>query len=877
MNPDTKLLLDAARAFILNNTSVTENFIRSTVSKLSESSLFSNCDQEDINEVIKRIQEEKSHTMDLGTVLKADDGHKKWVADEKKNITPYYWNRFKTYSYNRGFGDDIIGKTDIITTELLDLLQNPKKEGSWERKGLVVGHVQSGKTFNYTGLICKSLDAGYRLVIILAGISNTLRKQTQERIDKGVIGIDSSTFERGHRLKEKLIGVGKIDGRYNPVSLTTVRSDFDSQTANRIHAQIGQFNTPLIFVIKKNVSILKTLNNWLSSNNLGLNDYPLLLIDDEADHASINTNEDNDPTKTNHEIRKLLALFPKNVYLGYTATPFANIFIDPDTTEDMVNDLFPKNFIRTLEAPSNYLGGKDIFSDATHNIVHAIDDYHYTLPIKHKKDLCLVDIPESLKHAIRVFVLSCSIRLYRGEVHINNSMLINVSRFTDVQNKLRLLVHKYLNVLIDSINNYSKLSTEEALNSSVMKEIHSSWQKEYSTIVTNWSSIQDLLPDAANRIETIVVNSSSEAEKDIDYTVKNYPKGRSLIAVGGISLSRGLTLEGLSVSYFLRNSIMYDTLMQMGRWFGYRDGYKDICRIYMPEHSISWYKHISEATDELRQEFKRMKEVDCTPEEFGLAVRNHPESLIVTARNKMKNSHTVTREFDLSGRLIETSRLYTNPKLVDHNLDIANRLIEKANEIITPECPKGKHLVWRNIDHKFIVNFIESFHNHPESSLSDSNVLREHINNLAIEGGINKWNLSLINPTHTSGKDKDQSKVVCNYSQLVNINPSIRRQVYPTNDQNGIVLNRRKLATDNNEIIDLNNSNELREIPLLFLILLDCRTKGDPNIPLFEKGAIGYGINFPGNRSGNRIKKLVTYRVNTRYMQSIRGDSSENY
>ena len=148
-----------------------------------------------------------------------------------------------------------------------------------------------------------------------------------------------------------------------------------------------------------------------------------------------------------------------------------------------------------------------------------------------------------------------------------------------------------------------------------------------------------------------------------------------MIAVGGMSLSRGLTLEGLVISYFYRNSKMYDTLMQMGRWFGYRNGYADLCRIWMSDESIEWYRHISQATDELRDEIKRYEDSDLTPKEFGLRVRSDITALIVTARNKMKSAEQRVCLISLSGVAIETPEIYSSKEKNLSNIEYTKQFI----------------------------------------------------------------------------------------------------------------------------------------------------------------------------------------------------------
>jgi len=853
----------------LDGEKVTRGLIEERVRKVGEF-IDLHLEENDIQSVIKNLESKFQITMNLGFTL-VDSSHRPWVRNQSENIVWYYWNRYKQHLIKEGFGNNIVGQMDIITEEILDLLQNPYDEGKWQRKGLVVGHVQSGKTANYAGVVCKALDAGYRIVIIMAGLLNSLRKQTQGRIDTGVIGLDSSLMLEDIPLVKKIVGVGHFGCERWPVSITTAHADFNKRTATQQQAAINQFNQPLVFIVKKNVSILRNLIDWLKNNNFDLSRQPMLLIDDEADHASINTKKDDlDPAKTNERIRELLELFPKNVYVGYTATPFANIFINPDTPQEMMKDLFPENFIKTLGAPSNYLGANRIFIEDGLNTIREINDYEDFLPLKHKKDQLPEFLPESLKESIRVFILVCTLRVLRNQIKIHNSMLVNISRFTNIQSKLRLLIHNYIVQLRDAVFNYSALNESDALKNTELLAIYETWKREYSNIGFKWNEVQKSLKKSISLIEVIEVNSSANAEKEIDYSERNYPDGRNIIAVGGLSLSRGITLEGLSTTYILRNSIMYDTLMQMGRWFGFRTGYEDLCRIFMTENARGWYEYIALATEELRGEFRKMDELKKTPKDFGLCVRNHPDSLIVTARNKMRSAKTIIREIDLTGRLIETSRLYTADDKVTLNLNIMARLLKQLKNLEMKDKRDTSYpLFWRNVPYNYVSDFVESFQNHPESGITDSKVVKKYVEDLAKEENILEWNVLFVS---VRSPDKDLN-INIRQKELQEINAGIRRTTKPCTA--GVLLSQRKLGAGGLDRIDL-KENEVRETPLIMLHLLDCRLENAQNIPVFPNGTSAYGISFPGEKNGRRIKKLATYQVNTIWMNEQYGAEIED-
>lgn len=340
------------------------------------------------------------------------------------------------------------------------------------------------------------------------------------------------------------------------------------------------------------------------------------------------------------------------------ATPFANIFVNPDSQEDMLgDDLFPRDFIYTLQSPTNYFGPRRVFLDDTGSQLHLreIADVEDALPARHKSDQPVTTLPDSLCEALRAFLVGNAIRDLRGDTNSHRSMLVNVSQFTKVQDQVETLVHGELERYQTAVRNFSALPQASALKDPRLHALHETWQKEYAGCGFDWLAIQRALHNAVLPITTKAVNQRT-GPKALDYRAYR-ETGLRIIAVGGNSLSRGLTLEGLMVSYFRRTTKMYDTLLQMGRWFGYRPGYEDLCRVWLPAEAIDWYGHISEATDELRAELKRMNRFGQTPRDFGLAVRSHPDSLMVTARNKMRTSAEITRVISLSRQSFESVEL----------------------------------------------------------------------------------------------------------------------------------------------------------------------------------------------------------------------------
>ncbi len=653
-----------------------------------------------------------------------------WVR-KRDDIEWIYSESYEKFLKKERWNPRVIRSLSDVGGRILGHLQDPKSEGKWDRRGLVIGHVQSGKTANYMGLIAKAADAGYKFIIVIAGIHNNLRKQTQERIDEGFVGRSSNPENRIR------VGVGKENDYPYPATLTTIHNDFNKTTAGHSGWRLNDFSKPIILVIKKNVRTLESLHRWLKDLNAQgdgkIADVPMLMIDDEADHASINTNkeaEDTDPTKTNAMIRRILGLFDKSIYVGYTATPFANIFINPESYDDDVREeLFPRDFIYCLDAPNTYFGPGKVFldEDSETKILKPITDCEDYLPFKHTKDFDLENLPPSLYEAINTFVIAKAIRSLRGQGNQHCSMLVNVSRFVNIQNIVRDLISVYKKKLCDAVKANHAMPEKTSEQNTYMKALKNAFEDNYADCGFQWANIKLGLHNACESVQLFVVNSKSD--QVLDY--RRYEEdGHALtaIAVGGLSLSRGLTIEGLCVSYMYRNTRMYDTLMQMGRWFGYRGGYDDLCRVYLSPDSIDWYSHIAEASEELRQQIKKMRRDKLSPRQFGLYVKAHPDSLLVTATNKMRAGERITVKLNLSGRLRES---YILPK---------NDTINRANDDLIVEFwkngfggevePTTKGWVIHDVDVEIIEKFLLRFQTHPDYAEQKATAI-QYLQNIA--------------------------------------------------------------------------------------------------------------------------------------------------
>lgn len=608
------------------------------------------------------------------TTLVEKHGHVPWYFGERTTGRSFF-TRYKTFLFqDQGWAPAAIDAIDVSTDLVMEQLEDPNRDGPWDRRGLVVGHVQSGKTANYAGLANKAADAGYKLIIVLAGMHNALRQQTQRRLDRDVLGYDTTPVKAGQGFRR--IGVGELDRSIHAEHLTTQASNGDFNRAFADNLGMGVQQRPVIMVIKKNARILENLNNWVNevlAHRGDTDTRPLLVIDDEADQASVDTGQqdfeddetpdpDYEPKRINGQIRRLLEAFSRSAYVAYTATPFANVLIhDAAEAEGFGRDLFPRSFIVNLPAPSNYVGPGLVFGieadggeaqDEPIDVVrHVEQEDEGWITANHKRDFVPryqgdEHIPPSLEDAILTFVLACAARQARGEEGAHNSMLVHVSRFKDVHQKVFGQVDEWLTVL-------KRVLKYRTGGEALLARLKHLWDEDFEPTSadirareighglrqTAWPEVEAALAVAADRIRVQVVNSDMRDAIDYD----GNPQGLSIIAIGGDKLSRGLTLEGLTVSYFLRASRMYDSLMQMGRWFGYRPGYVDLCRLYLTLDLEMWFRHVATAAEELRSRLDHMAMMGSTPEQYGLRIQSH-EILLVTAQNKMRHA----REFQVS-------------------------------------------------------------------------------------------------------------------------------------------------------------------------------------------------------------------------------------
>lgn len=701
-----------------------------------------------------------------------------WYVGERRQPGPFMQRYINKLEEDR-WPEDSINELRESTAKILESMDDPQRLGSWDWRGLVVGDVQSGKTASYAGVVNRAADAGYRIIIILAGMHNILRLQTQKRFDQDFLGYDTNPNSQEPNQPMPVVGVGAFNAQLVVDSLTvsTLKGDFSQTMADQ--ANFSPVSQPCLLVVKKNAKVLENLNNWIARRSAPSRAAPVLVIDDESDQASVDTgdqplledgtfDEDYDPKRVNGEIRKLLMKFDRRVYVGYTATPFANIFIHDDRKADGYGpDLFPSTFIASLTPPDDYFGPAAVFgtNDEADNpglpLIRPLDQTEERwIPETHDKTLRprfngQDVIPPSLEKAVDTFLLTCAARVARGQDRAHNSMLVHVSRFVDVHIEVHRQVDKYLTETRAMISNGDRETLRRLKNmwdddfmpttAAVEQTIHGR-----NTIMVTWKQVLAQLADSCDKIEVITANGKSKT--DIDYDAYK-ETGRSLIAIGGDKLSRGLTLEGLSVSYFLRVSRQYDSLLQMGRWFGYRRGFADLCRLFTTADMEDWFRYVATAQKELRAQFFDMSLTRATPKEFGLKVAVH-DVLEITARNKQR--HTELRQSSYAGEGKVQTVMFRDRITIERNADVTDDFVLSLGAgTDNPRRPgpgdkKAQGTLWTSIGGRDIAEYLRNLSFPAESLQVDGSKLAGYITDQLAMNELTDWTVYLA-----TGQEKE--------------------------------------------------------------------------------------------------------------------------
>mgnify|MGYP001235841883 FL=1 len=733
-----------------------------------------------------------------------DDKRKVWKNANSTN-SQFAWYKSKSgFKLGNAFDD-----LDDSTDEILSLLEDPTRHGKWMTRGMIVGDVQSGKTSHYNGLINKAVDTGYKLIIVLSGSYNALRAQTQKRIEDNTI----KTTQPG-QLNKVFFATSKPDYIYKEgLRIIQAENDFSASTAK----QISMTNLdPTILVVKKHVSVLANILMWLNKQD-GMEktekewewkeskwkndthrqllpkhqlacDQPLLVIDDECDSASIDISprktkgtQDEwdeekqeefkkiDPSKTNQLIRRILMCFKRSTYIGYTATPLANAFINYSSYKhDEGLDIFPKDFIRLLKRYEDHIGPEDVFGIAEKNYdpdeevvslsenidknefpqVKWVYDYRNDhddpifkkedgtideeardkkyreeakdgdeikgwLPLYHKNGAqCLYKeediIPPSLREAINTFLINIAVRYLRKKVNNHNSMLIHVSRFKNVQGNVFNQVKKYL----DQLKKNVQYGQDKKIKEIIKNEFDNIWNHDIQKNInltkfpeskkfkfdSIWNKILEVITSENNPLDIVQINSQSDDILDYD----RHKNGWNVIVIGGAAISRGITLEGLTVSYFTRVAKLptSDTLIQMGRWFGYRKGYEDLWRVYVPKVLHILFRQFSFTMEKAREKFQDLSEQNRSPADYAIEVPCFPGWNLVS-KTKARDIKIIPEPYSSFTATSRTPVMYYKDEKRIENIELTKSLINSLPSKFETEIEINKKLkegkIWNPI------------------------------------------------------------------------------------------------------------------------------------------------------------------------------------
>lgn len=679
--------------------------------------------EELVEQAVAQLLTQVNTSQEIGEAVALD--HVPWIRDawDDENRHWDYWRTYKRLLQRQARPQKMLRTLEEDVKKILDLAGDPKQTGPFQRRGLVMGDVQSGKTSNFIGLMNMAADAGYRLFIVIGGHTEDLRSQTQERVDDGFIGVRSIETDTRNKARDQLVGVGHLRERTTVMSLTTSETDF-VESSRRVF-RLGDLETtteraPIVLVVKKNSKILANLADWLGrATRDEVLSVPMMFIDDESDYASVNTNkkEKEEATAVNRAITRILERSQKTSYVGFTATPFANVLMNPEEE----GGLFPKDFIYSLYPPTNYLGAQQYFGEERYK--HARNDVHDgegAFPFKHKSTHVVPELPESLRRAIDTFLVACAITDLDSGVEAARSMLVNVSRFKGVQGQVYRLVEEYVEEIVNVLTNMDPTATAGVNAPLPYIRLKDAWRREYSEGGPSWERVWSVLPNSLEVVETELVNgdTSKERAQAAEIRARSVSKrGRRYIAVGGTILSRGLTLEGLTVSYFYQRTQLSDTLLQMGRWFGYRDSYRELVRIWLPLEVMEWFLFTAETLEEIRRDVSIMRKSEMTPSEFGLKIQKHPEALKVTAANKMRHADQALVDISFDRQSVETKTAAVDPDLTHKNMVALHELIDLCEALgedpTTPTTEVSSkfegHRAYKNVDPLAVRDFVETF------------------------------------------------------------------------------------------------------------------------------------------------------------------------
>ena len=692
-----------------------------------------------------RLTEEANRTFEKVRIISAAESEHDWVADLDRN-TWHYWPALRVFLLGKkNWPRDTVSSLDDASDRILAKLA-PPTTGEFDIRGLVLGYVQSGKTANFTAVIAKAADAGYKLVVVFSGIDNGLRRQTQLRLNRELTGYPGNP---PHAVEQPPVG-----RQWHQFTTDTLDGDFNRGLANTAALQGSQ---PVLLVVKKNGSVLRRLKAWFEEASEEMRrGLPALFIDDEADQASVDTkgsyqqedgfneNDPNfdEPAVINRLVRGLLNLFPKRAYIAYTATPFANVLIPHDNYGGAAgDDLYPRDFLIDLPKPRGYFGTEEFFGrfdPASGESVPGMDVLRDVPDAEVSQLVVNNELTPSLEEALHAFVLAGAARAQRGKPQAPCTMLVHTTQRIADQTPTRDLIESQVQEFKDEWRYDKHNGLRDKLKKLWDEDFKPTTQDIDPAKVVEFEDVEGHISVFAKAVEVLEINSERGDVLDFDLnpTLK-------AIAIGGNKLARGLTLEGLLVSYFARQSPQYDTLLQMARWYGYRGGYEDLTRIYTTGTLQGWFADLALVEHRLRQDIRMYEMVPgLSPRDVGVRIMRHPSMQVTSA---LKRRHAIATQVSqsYSGELEQTFRFPLTDEermalLCERNRTAVHDFLSQLG---APAQTTQFGPIWDRVQASSVVQLLRGFDVVPEASGLSPELIAVWIEQQNIDGEVTHWSV----------------------------------------------------------------------------------------------------------------------------------------
>ena len=780
--------------------------------------------------------------------------------------------------------EDTLSALDAAANEIVGLLGNPRLT-EFDCRGMVVGHVQSGKTANMTAVIAKAVDAGYDMVVVLTGLTNKLRRQTQQRLVRDLVERRPNSWSEHTTVEPDGDFVGFHGGRIDP-SDPRVQLIVMKKTARR-----GSRKRPNAF----GGPLGKLKRGFESMTAARIARLKVLVIDDECDQASVNSSTDeNDVTATNECLRRILSILPCSSYVGYTATPFANVLINPCPSDRTgIDDLYPKDFITALETSPAYFGTARLFGrppadpaapapeESGLDVIRLVsdDDQAMLQPERGEPiESFSPEMPPSLEDAILWFLACCAARHERGQADRHMTMLVHTSALVAVHRGVQDLIGRWVHGRRAALHDPGSAATRRLLDL---------WEAESGRVPDDLCPLEAVpgealvrhLPAVLERLEFPIENGESDARLDYGDVPRCY------IVVGGAILARGLTLDGLMASYFLRSASQYDTLLQMGRWFGYRSGYEDLPRIWMVGDLADAFEELAGVEDAVRADIASCIDQGQTPLDVAVRIPLVP-GLSITGPGKMR--HAVVSDSDFHGRHDQTTRFrHRDPSWLGANWEAGDRLLRALQADRAIEAPDAP-LLWRDVPASLVADFLGRYSVHPGQAALAGDQLTDFVRRNAEEHPA--WNVAVHEPVRA----RRMSARPLGPRSVRTVNRA-RVESVPGDDSAYIkaLMSRRDILADAGELREALPSNagwaQVKEarsastghVPLLLLYAVDAESvpqgPGRIRVPLEAVAdMLGFGVVFPGRRRRGRAGTHVSVDLGAVRVDGPEGDEGDD-